>query len=52
MAKQDTRALNEAKQTILVLLGTVDQDIDVMQQYRITFPKDRKYFESHAMYEI
>ena len=32
MAKQDTQALNKAQQTILVLLGTVEQDIEVMQQ--------------------
>ena len=45
-------ALSILKQSTLVLLGTVEHDIEVMQQYRGSLPKDHKYFEPHAVYEI
>ena len=48
MAKQDTQACTKLKQTSLVLVGTVEQGIEVMQEYRITILLTQDILESYA----
>ena len=50
MAKQDTQACTKLKQTSLVLLGTVEQGMEVMQEYRITILLTQDILESYALY--